>query len=529
MALFFKERPWSLDSLTPPWGQLPSIYEHLRTTPDSQLLPDQPLVRKRGTLKWAAGAWDGVVGHHVSRSDSTKAIFQILTPLQSLLQRPKDKALAVLYERVAQDSILAFVDQLLSELERSRAEYDAQRLHEVGRYFVTRSAHREAVKFGMALLGLVGDASDSEVLKILGRNEEFTLYAAVALLRVAADPERALWDLARSVHGWGRIHLVERLKGTQNLEIQSWLLREGFRNTIMNEYLACICARTGRLHDVLKQKQVDDALLDATADIIQALITGGPAEGIDDYSHAPQACEAYIDHVWARPNIGLKHFIAVAALRDFLTSPDGWERRQERGWTEERRFALKALCDNVFGREAWRRMTLDNLSSGDSTVFAIADQAAEILAIDTWDMHFARVQTAPLTSHSWYRLMKQTDHVRIDRVLAFAESVIPFVQIETGPANEIGLGPGFEPHHTLDWIVQDLGRFPGHGWRLIRAGLQSPVERNRCMAARALSAWPRESWPSDAFHVLQRAHDREPDEDIRCNLAQILNPEPKGR
>ena len=40
------------------------------------------------------------------------------------------------------------------------------------------------------------------------------------------------------------------------------MLCEGFRNDIMDEYLAGICARTGKLHEALSANDIDRALLD---------------------------------------------------------------------------------------------------------------------------------------------------------------------------------------------------------------------------------------------------------------------------
>jgi len=218
---------------------------------------------------------DGVLGHHFGNSDSTQQVFEIGEALRSLLQRANNRNLKNLYERVVRDSILSYIDSLLKELNKSMVSFDPVRLVEIGRYFATRAGHREAVKFGLALLGFAGTSDDLGVLNVLGRNEEFTLYSAVAIARVAADPEQALWNLARDVHGWGRIQIVERLKQTKNPEIQAWMLREGFHNEIMDEYLACICARAGRLHEALRKQFVDDALLDGAAGIIRALISGG--------------------------------------------------------------------------------------------------------------------------------------------------------------------------------------------------------------------------------------------------------------
>jgi hypothetical protein len=75
-------------------------------------------------------------------------------------------------------------------------------------------------------------------------------------------------------------------------------------------------------------------------------------------------------------------------------------------------------------------------------------------------------------------------------------------------------------------VLQDLRRFPGRGWRLIRAGLQSPVTRNRNMAVRALAAWDRQAWPPETELLLRQAVKAEPSEDIRRDMEKILAGEP---
>src|SRR5712691_327579 len=122
---------------------------------------------------------------------------------------------------------------------------------------------------------MAGTRFDAPLLETLALNDEFTLFAALALARVVDDPGQALWDIAKRVHGWGRIQVVERLSGTHNPEIQAWMLREGFRNQVMDGYLAGICARTGNLHRALGSSRIDRQLLDGAAGIIRALIEGG--------------------------------------------------------------------------------------------------------------------------------------------------------------------------------------------------------------------------------------------------------------
>jgi hypothetical protein len=516
-----RKNPWGLEHLTQPDPELPSAYEQIRSG-KLDPLPDDELVFKKAKFSWVGGAMDGVFGHLSSGTEPKKRIFGVVSAVQKLERDAQNKFLQELYELASQESFLSIVDFVVEELEKDSKLENGARLAAIGRYFATRFGRREAVKFGLALIGVFGSREDVEILKTLGKNDEFTLYAAVAIARVSEHPEQALWEMAKNVQGWGRVQIVRRLKDTQNEEMQAWMLRDGFRNDVMNEYLACICARTGHLHEALTQKFVDQPLLDGAADIIQALTEGGPAEGIDDYERAAEVCESYLNLVWARPTNGLNHLMTVLRLRSFLASPSDWTKRLTTGWTESRREQMKTICESIISRETWRPMVDAALASADEQAFFEGDQVAQALGIDTWEAHYKRVKESLISSSSWFRLMQQTDDTRIDEVLGFAESVLPLERIETGPGDELGLGPTFQPHSALDFILQDLSRFPHRGWRLIKTGLCSPVVRNRNMAIKALASWPRTSWTNEIQTVVQRARDAEPNKDVKQRLESLL-------
>jgi hypothetical protein len=159
-------------------------------------------------------------------------------------------------------------------------------------------------------------------------------------------------------------------------------------------------------------------------------------------------------------------------------------------------------------------------------VFYEADAAAQQLGISTREVHFAKVRSAPLNSSSWYRLLQQTEVDQIEDVLHFAGEVLPLQQIASGPTESLGLGEKYEAHRALDWILQDLKRFPEHGWKFLRVGLQSPVTRNRNMALNALLEWPRSVWPTDAEWLLRTALRAEPNNDLRARLGKALQEPP---
>jgi hypothetical protein len=122
--------------------------------------------------------------------------------------------------------------------------------------------------------------------------------------------------------------------------------------------------------------------------------------------------------------------------------------------------------------------------------------------------------------------MQHANDERIDEILEFATTSLPLDDIGSGPGTSLGLGPEWAAHQALDFIVQDLNRFPGRGWPLIRAALRSPVVRNRNMAVNTLFGWERSDWPADAAGLVCAALDGEPDARVRERLRRLSRGEP---
>jgi hypothetical protein len=123
-------------------------------------------------------------------------------------------------------------------------------------------------------------------------------------------------------------------------------------------------------------------------------------------------------------------------------------------------------------------------------------------------------------------LLEETDETRIEQVVELAESSLPLSQIASGPAGELGVGKPFAPHRALDSILFGLERFPGRGYRLVCAGLQSPVIRARHMAVQVLQSWGREKWPDGTEALLTAARAIEVDEGVRYIIDETLAPPP---
>jgi hypothetical protein len=295
----------------------------------------------------------------------------------------------------------------------------------------------------------------------------------------------------------------------------------------MYEYLAFTCATAGDLRGALAGETVDDALLFGAGDIIQTLITGrgGPVEDIDDYEHGATVTQVYLKHLNGRAN-SLDQFLTLKTIESFLSDEEeNWAERLKHGSTAEARQWMLATVEAFVGQEKWRGMAEAGLKAKDNHEFWTAAQAAEALGVDTWSEYYTRTKSG---EDHWFELMRSKERSRIRDVVEVAEAQLPLAEIASGPDTEMGLGQGFESHGALDCILQELGDFPGLGWKLVKTGLRSPVVRNRNMAIRALAGWETEQWPPDAREYIERCHKDEPDEDVKTKFTKLLAGESVG-
>jgi hypothetical protein len=504
-----------------------SIYHFIRHSfPDgdrSGRLPDDEIVNRDKKVRWADGAMDGAFGHHGNTKQEGPARV-ILAAVTESMRRPTCENLEHLYELLVQDNIVGFIDPFLSLLSEDRIGALSE-LVLLARWLTTEAPDRGAVKFGLALLGHCGDFRDQETLITLGRHEEFTLYAAVALTKTLLEPELVLWDLAKHVDGWGRIQLVERLGATENPAIKHWMLREGYKNQVMYEYLAHCCATAGGLRSALQSPEPDSALMVGAGEIIEALIFGGPAKDIGNYPDGPEATRLYLEHLSRQPLTDIRHFGVVQTIQQLVEDSQAKPSHAETlGWPEDVRLRIALAASAVLSRDEWPRLAREALLSQDGFVFERGASALEKLGLDPWETRFERQREGSLDQ--WYYLLKTDDVERVKRVIALAEERISLKEIASGPGSERGLGPQFKQNSILEWVVQELPRFPGTGWPFVVAGLRSPVIRTRHMALRVLGAWPRNVWPPEADLLLERALAEEPDVKVDQHIRDVIDGRP---
>jgi hypothetical protein len=516
----------TIEKMDVPWaGERPSIHSLVvealgkRGERQEELRIALPNGEDEDSLQWAPGALDSLVGAP-DRSQREAKPRKLVAALGAVLRRPSKESAEHLYSVLCEQETISIIDSTIERVSRELADHQ-HALAALARRLICEAPDVEPVKAGVALLGISGERmEDAELVSTIGCFEEITLYSVVALRHLLTEPDEAVWRLARNVHGWGRIQAVERLIDTQDPVIKDWLLREGFRNTIMYEYLAYACAVAGGLYDVLAGGDPDDEVLVAAGEILTALIIGGPAQGMEDYEDGAGACVAYLRRLAGRPIKDLSAVHAVVRIKSLAEEERAERLRARRAWGAQTFFDIRAHSNDILRRADVRTLIDEGLSSSDDYTFNGAADLAAHFSIDSWPLRLARQKSR--TSDQWYWLMQAQDGDRIDQVLALAREQLNLALIGSGPTDSLGLGPDFRDDLALDFVLQDMDRFPGKGWDLVKVGLRGRTIRLRHMAVKALRSWGRAAWPADAMAELEAAAEREPEDEVRKDLQELI-------
>lgn len=280
-------------------NQLTSLYESIASSIVNGALPvNYSLPRPDdddSEFPWADGALDGVTIYHMGPSPMSEEN-------QSLMEKAVRAAAARDYNRAYElfaslgknVSAIYAIDDLQSFVLNHQEELDPQSLYEYSVYAVMSSRDKECVKYGLSLLELFDlDANEDlkKVIRTIGLSDEFTIFA-VFLMKRWENGNNEIWHLAQKVHGWGRIHAIERLDPDTE-EIRHWLLTEGVHNKIMEAYSALTCwekadAQTALQHPLTREEYK------GIRNIIDGLLDEGPVAGISEIENAEDMILAFL-------------------------------------------------------------------------------------------------------------------------------------------------------------------------------------------------------------------------------------------
>lgn len=484
-------------------------------------LPDE---NDKEQLKFAPGLIDAMCGT-AHTADSLKKAGELANLLKQVADKGDKNSEQEFFRLICEDdNAIGIIDKFLQSIVREQLSTEPY-LFSFAKDLATKSDRRNAVKFGIAILGLCQNKSVLNNLKTLGLHDEFTLYSTIAIANLSDNPVHDLWHLAEKVDGWGKIQLVERLAEMDiDQPVKDWLIREGYQNSIMYEYLAYTCALHGELHKKLQQPEIDPELFRSAAELLEAMLTeDGPAEDLSMYSHAASVVADFIRH--GRQQAGnTADFCILHQLKNYLSElQNDPEARRQNSWNED----LIAHCltgiTEILDSRDWKPLVYEGLKSPDNVTYWYAKQAAKLLGIDLWENIWDRLQANPTNPSDWFDVTHYSKPEQAGQVISFALRNLPLDELVTGPGDSLGLGAAFATYSCLDTVITYLEDYPRQGEKIILTGLRSPVTRNRNMAIRVLDQWKRENWSPAIEKELLHLKDTEPNQTTREDLLKLLD------
>jgi hypothetical protein len=467
-------------------------------------LPDEPPDDGR-TVRWTAGALDGVVARHVA-GEQEAARGAVLAELIEHAAGGEPDAQRMLYEAARGDGIVFALDDALQAL--ARAGVPAEPVAELARRMAAEAHHREPLKLAISLLGRAGDERDVPLLETLARHDEFSLVAGVALATVIDDPIQAWWRVGCLASGWGRVEAVDRLADHDDElpdEARAWLLRHACLDAPLGAYMAYTCATVGRLETAL-DGLVDDELLDGACVILSALATGGPTEDMQDYEPGPRVAVTVLDLLAVRPSNILRMW-AVVDLRN---------------WAEEyeQHVAIAERCGRLLGSIEARQFVATRLDRREDVLQVW--RIAESMGLDPWEAGWRHLEAASFDTQLCGQLARTPDPRRWARLVAHAERELPLDALATGPQERLMPdGPAREAAHALATLLREVG---SERWSapLVAAGLLSPAIFIRNGALHALGRVEPREWGAPVEAALRRLLAEEPNDDVRARASDQL-------
>lgn len=461
-------------------------------------------------IPFADGAYDGIAVYHMGSPEMSNETRELMiSALKIASTGDKEAAERAFTELGKSQRAIHVIDPLQDYIIEHKDEIPANALYSFAVYAITRSCDIECVKFGLSILELLVIDENEElkdIISMLGFSEEFALFALFVMLRWSDGNDR-IFRLARKMHGWGRIHAIERLEPETD-EIRRWLLREGVHNTVVPAYSALTCWRKSGAAEVLfGGSPLSDEDFIGLRDIIDALLDEGPRAGISAIENAGEVLAEFLNKASGR-ELCIDDYEVIRNIRQFAEDDE----------------KLAALCEEILNSEKCRECVKLAVKEGRAV------ELAKELGINCND-ELLRLLENDLEAHCYLCIHLMSDDEYRAKAIALFREKLPLDELKSAPTTELGLGREFKKQQCLDAIVQHLGHYPLEGTELIETALQCAPTRNRNIALNALQKWTElknarlQQLLPETFALLCKIKDIEPDEKVREKIEKLINGE----
>lgn len=460
--------------------------------------------------RWADGALDGATIYHVRLPAPTdESLVLMEKAVRTAADRKYDTADEYFTELGKKLSAIGGIDAIQNFIIDHKDELNPGNVFEYAVHAVVDSADKECIKYGLSMLELFDieqNESIKNVVRTIGLSDEFSLFAIFIMLSWE-DGNNEVFQLAKKVHGWGRIHAVERIEPTTK-EIKYWLLADAVHNWIMPAYSALTCWEKSGADSVLRG-DLNREEFSGLRDIIEGLLDEGSVPGISEIENSDDVIITFLNQA---KNLAshIDDYEVIRSIRIHFEDEDTGNPN------------IVDLCREILSSDSCMAAVKGAVVRGQSIPLAHElgiDYRADVFKVLESDFEEKAHVCDTLLDDSIYRR----------KVLDLFRQKLSLAEIKTGPKKTLGMGKNYWKEDALEWLMQGLRNYPVEGQEFVEAGLQAAPVRTRNGAIYVLEKWvlakekPLADFLPDFQTLLMRLKDVEPDEQIKKRMEKLVS------
>ncbi len=469
-------------------------------------LPDE---NPEEEIKWSEGALDGVYIYHMAHEPVTDEQRETMCRVFELVSHDRDdEAINILYDLSKDLRAIAAIDELQNLLIARQSEYDSEKMFQFGLRLFVCASKRELVKYGLSILELFDTEHFStefkDLVKMAALCDEFTLFAMFIFLQWE-NANQILFQLGQRVHGWGKVHVMERIMPDTE-EIKQWILDNGIDNDIEPAYSALLCYEKAGVADLLNTEMTYNDYHSAGR-ILQAMLYEGPVPGISKVDNREEVLTLFLDKAKSY-TLTFNDYLIIEDILDYALNEDSC-------YPE-----MVEKCSALLHTEKCEDVVRKAVESGRGI------SLAKKLGIDYQESYFQYYKEH--VKDEYFDVADAFDERYEDAVVEVFRENLDLQEMAKGADVKIPIWEQLDDYLRLDSCLGLLQRMPGKGKDFVLAGLNSPTLRNRNSALNVLESWREitglsiEEMDPEFWDKLPYIAAKEPDRDIKMRILLIM-------
>lgn len=466
------------------------------------VLPDD----SEGTVKFAAGAMDGMCVYHMRPYEMTTEDYNILEKSIASVSNGEYEQTDTLWAELGKTArAIQVVDQFQQNIQEHADDINVEKAYPCIFDIVCRSENKESIKFALEFMELLDTSQDfiMDVVRTIGLSDEFSIFAAW-IMRGWDDGNNELFELAKKVNGWGRIHIIELLEPDTD-EIKEWLLTEGTKNDVVYAYSALTCWQKSDAEQRLGSNDLTYKEYSGLLILADALLDEGPVWGISQIENSDEILSAI-----------------VSRAKEYTLSIDDYEDIRRISISTNVKYPLaKQACDVVLFSEQCKLTVERSVAEGKGIELAV------LLGIDYKEQLILSLEKE-FHKNRFYCDKLLGDETYTERVLDVFRNNLPFEDMVGEPQDSIAVGKDFDSSMTYQIFLQNLRDKPFVGIDIVLKGFQCRTITCRNAALACVKKWvilkntPLQELSSELFDAISALYPVEPNENARKTEKELL-------